>query len=107
LFQLPKWLPALWFALDLLYSVYPHSQLCRVADQHHSYADPDPAFHFKAEPDLAFHFKAEPDLAFHLIADPDPAFRFVSDPDPPPLQSDGNLRPQIYTVDTQGFILSL
>ncbi len=46
----------------------------RVADLHHSYADPDP----------------DPD--FYFIADLDPAFHFHADPDPAPLQSDANLR---------------
>ncbi len=43
----------------------------RVADLHHSNADPDPAVHFDADPDPDFNFDAaldpdpDPDLALH------------------------------------------
>jgi hypothetical protein len=50
--------------------------LCRVADQYHFNADPDPAFHLNADPDPALHFGADPDLA--------------------PLQSDWTLRPLVH-----------
>jgi hypothetical protein len=39
-----------------------------VADPHHLYADPDPAFHFDADPDPAFHFNADPDPSFQIKA---------------------------------------
>ena len=61
-------------------------------DQHHSNADPEPAFKFIADPDL------DSDPAFHFNADPD------SDPDPAFHQSDEDLRPLVYTDPPGGSI---
>jgi hypothetical protein len=47
-----------------------------VADPHHFYADPDPAFHFNA--------------------DPKPAFCFITDPNPAPHENDLSLRLLVY-----------
>jgi hypothetical protein len=60
--------------------------VARVADPHHFDADPNPAFYFNADRDPAFHFNA----------DPDPAFHFYADSDPDRLQSDVNLRLNVY-----------
>jgi hypothetical protein len=46
----------------------------RVADPHHTNADPDPnqAFRLNADTDPAFRFNADPHPPLHFNADPDP-----------------------------------
>ncbi len=39
----------------------------------------------------------------HFNADPDPSFHFTADPDPAPVQSDGNLRPQVFRLSRAPF----
>jgi hypothetical protein len=43
----------------------------RVANPHHFYADPDPAFYFDAAPGPTFHSDADPDPTFQFNVDPD------------------------------------
>jgi hypothetical protein len=46
-------------------------------------------------------------MNFDLDADLDPAFHSHADPDPAPHQSDGNLRPLVYSIDPTGLYCEL